>query len=178
MADEAYRRAFERKPRFLPLPFSSAPRDDPAMADVVIAGGGPAGATLALLLGRAGLSVELYEAKKFPREKPCGEGIMPAGVAVLERLGLRAAVGGRPLASVRYHGFGMTAESRLRAARRTGPCPSCSASGGGCWIRRCWRRRARRRACACSRRRRSRAPRSRAAARSACASAASCGAAA
>ena len=81
------------------------------MADVVIAGGGPAGATLALLLGRAGLSVELYEAKKFPREKPCGEGIMPAGVAVLERHGLRAAVGGRPLASVRYHGFGLTAEA-------------------------------------------------------------------
>jgi 2-polyprenyl-6-methoxyphenol hydroxylase-like FAD-dependent oxidoreductase len=81
------------------------------MADVVIAGGGPAGATLALLLGRAGLSVDVYEAKKFPREKPCGEGIMPAGVAVLERLGLRDAVGGRPLASVRYHGFGMTAEA-------------------------------------------------------------------
>src|SRR6187401_558936 len=80
-------------------------------ADVVIAGGGPAGATLALLLGRAGLSVELYEAKRFPREKPCGEGIMPAGVAVLERLGLRDAIGGRRLATVRYHGFGLTAEA-------------------------------------------------------------------
>jgi len=85
------------------------------MADVVIAGGGPAGATLALLLGRAGFSVEVFEAKRFPREKPCGEGIMPAGVAVLERLGLRAAVGGRPLASVRYHGFGMTAEAGFPA---------------------------------------------------------------
>ena len=93
------------------------------MADVVIAGGGPAGATLALLLGRAGLSVELYEAKQFPREKPCGEGIMPAGVAVLERLGLRAAVGGRPLASVRYHGFGMTAESGF-APRADGTVPA------------------------------------------------------
>jgi 2-polyprenyl-6-methoxyphenol hydroxylase-like FAD-dependent oxidoreductase len=91
------------------------------VADVVIAGGGPAGATLALLLGRAGLSVELYEAKKFPREKPCGEGIMPAGVAVLQRLGLRAAVGGRPLATVRYHGFGMTAEAAF--PRRVGGEP-------------------------------------------------------
>ncbi len=81
------------------------------MADVVIAGGGPAGATLALLLGRAGLRVELYDAHRFPRDKPCGEGIMPAGVAVLERLGLREAVGGRTLATVRYHGFGLSAEA-------------------------------------------------------------------
>jgi 2-polyprenyl-6-methoxyphenol hydroxylase-like FAD-dependent oxidoreductase len=81
------------------------------VVDVVIAGAGPAGATLAILLGRAGLSVELYDAHRFPRDKPCGEGIMPAGVAVLERLGLRDAVGGQPLATVRYHGFGLTAEA-------------------------------------------------------------------
>ena len=77
--------------------------------DVVVAGGGPAGATLAILLGRGGLRVDLYDARRFPREKPCGEGIMPAGVAVLERLGLRGAVGGRELVAVRYHGFGITA---------------------------------------------------------------------
>jgi menaquinone-9 beta-reductase len=79
--------------------------------DVVIAGGGPAGATLAVLLGRAGLRVDVFEARRFPREKPCGEGIMAAGVAVLDRLGLREAVGGQPLSAVRYHGFGLTAES-------------------------------------------------------------------
>ena len=44
-----------------------------------------------------------------------GEGIMPAGVAVLERAGLREAVGGKTLASVRYHGFGMSAESGFPA---------------------------------------------------------------
>ncbi len=77
--------------------------------DVVVAGGGPAGATLAILLGRSGLRVDLFDAHRFPRDKPCGEGIMPGGVAVLERLGLRAAVGGRALAAVRYHGFGLTA---------------------------------------------------------------------
>ncbi|HVZ88534.1 MAG TPA: FAD-dependent monooxygenase, partial [Polyangia bacterium] len=80
-------------------------------ADVVVAGGGPAGATLAILLGRAGLRADVYDARRFPRDKPCGEGIMPAGVAVLDRLGLRATVGGRALAAVRYHGFGLTAES-------------------------------------------------------------------
>jgi 2-polyprenyl-6-methoxyphenol hydroxylase-like FAD-dependent oxidoreductase len=85
------------------------------MADVVIAGAGPAGSTLALLLGRAGLRVELYDARRFPREKPCGEGIMPAGVAVLERLGLRDAVGGLPIHRVRYHGFGLTAEAAFPA---------------------------------------------------------------
>jgi flavin-dependent dehydrogenase len=79
--------------------------------DVAIAGGGPAGATLAILLGRAGLRVDLFEARRFPREKPCGEGMMPAGVAVLDRLGLRGAVGGNPLSGVRYHGFGLTAAS-------------------------------------------------------------------
>jgi flavin-dependent dehydrogenase len=85
------------------------------MADVLIAGGGVAGSTLAILLGRAGLRVELFERDAFPREKPCGEGIMPAGVAVLDRLGLAAAVGGVPLSGVRY---------RFRGATATGPFPS------------------------------------------------------
>ena len=85
--------------------------------DVVVAGGGPAGATLAILLGRAGLRVDVYDARRFPRDKPCGEGIMPGGVAVLGRLGLRDAVGGRALSAVRYHGFGLTAAAPFASPR-------------------------------------------------------------
>jgi 2-polyprenyl-6-methoxyphenol hydroxylase-like FAD-dependent oxidoreductase len=81
------------------------------VADVLIAGGGPAGASLAVMLGRAGLSVDLFDSHHFPREKPCGEGVMPSGVAVLERLGLLDVVGGQRLDGVRYHGFGLLAES-------------------------------------------------------------------
>jgi 2-polyprenyl-6-methoxyphenol hydroxylase-like FAD-dependent oxidoreductase len=82
-------------------------------ADVLIAGGGIAGSTLAVLLGRAGVRVALYEERRFPREKPCGEGLMPAGVGVLRRLGLVDATGGRPLHGVRYHGFGISAEAEF-----------------------------------------------------------------
>jgi 2-polyprenyl-6-methoxyphenol hydroxylase-like FAD-dependent oxidoreductase len=85
------------------------------VADVLIAGAGPAGASLAVMLGRAGLTVDLYDARRFPRDKPCGEGLMPSGVAVLERLGLVEAVGGRRVAGVRYHGFGLRAESLFPA---------------------------------------------------------------
>lgn len=91
-----------------------------ADADVVIAGGGPAGATLAILLGRMGVSVVLAEAKRFPREKACGEGVMPAGVHALERMGLAAAVGGARYHGVRYHGFDVVAEARFPKAHGLG----------------------------------------------------------
>ncbi len=80
------------------------------MTDVLIAGGGIAGSSLAILLGQRGITVELYERGQFPREKPCGEGLMPGGVAVLQRLGLATAVGGFPFQGVRYHFGAATAE--------------------------------------------------------------------
>lgn len=86
------------------------------MADVLIAGGGIAGSALAILLGRQGLTVELFERGRFPKEKPCGEGLMPAGVAVLQRLGLAEAVSGAPFYGVRYHFGGLTAEGRFPKA--------------------------------------------------------------
>jgi flavin-dependent dehydrogenase len=88
------------------------------MADVLIAGGGLAGSALAILLGRAGQTVDLFDMRRFPRDKPCGEGLMPAGVGVLQRLGLAEAAGGRAYAGVRYHGFGMIAEATFPPPRR------------------------------------------------------------
>jgi menaquinone-9 beta-reductase len=81
--------------------------------DVAIAGGGIAGSALAILLGRAGLKVALFERQRFPRDKACGEGLMPAGLGVLERLGVASAVGGAPLEGIRYHGFGVTVAARF-----------------------------------------------------------------
>jgi geranylgeranyl reductase family protein len=43
--------------------------------DVIIAGGGPAGSMTAYHLAKAGLRVAVMDAKKFPREKPCGGGL-------------------------------------------------------------------------------------------------------
>jgi 2-polyprenyl-6-methoxyphenol hydroxylase-like FAD-dependent oxidoreductase len=83
--------------------------------DLLIAGGGIAGSSLAILLGRQGCTVELYERSRFPREKPCGEGLLPAGVAVLRRLGLAEEAGGWPFVGVRYHSGEETAEGRFPA---------------------------------------------------------------
>lgn len=95
------------------------------MVEVVIAGGGIAGSTLAILLGRAGREVELFEGARFPREKLCGEGLMPAGVGVLERMGLAEAAGGAAFHGVRYHFGRQTAEGRFPAA------PGLPAAGRG-----------------------------------------------
>ena len=78
------------------------------VADVAIAGGGIAGSALAILLGRMGLAVELYEQARFPREKVCGEGILPGGTAILEQLGLAEEVGGMPLCGTCYELPGRT----------------------------------------------------------------------
>lgn len=56
--------------------------------DVIIAGGGPAGASAAIHLSTRGARVLLVEQKKFPRAKLCGEFISPECAPHFERLGV------------------------------------------------------------------------------------------
>jgi geranylgeranyl reductase family protein len=58
-----------------------------AERDVIVVGGGPAGAATATHLARRGYSVLVVDREEFPRSKPCGECVNPAAVAALHRLG-------------------------------------------------------------------------------------------
>ena len=55
------------------------------MDDIVIAGGGPAGALAAIILARAGAKVRVFERSRFPRHKLCGDTLNPGALAVLAR---------------------------------------------------------------------------------------------
>lgn len=56
--------------------------------DVAVIGAGPAGATAAMRLAADGHSVALLDRHAFPREKTCGDALIPDALASLRRLGL------------------------------------------------------------------------------------------
>src|ERR1700750_2033141 len=56
--------------------------------DALIIGGGPAGATAAILLAEAGWSVAVVERKIFPRRKVCGEYLSATNWPLLASLGI------------------------------------------------------------------------------------------
>jgi geranylgeranyl reductase family protein len=57
--------------------------------EVVVVGGGPAGAAAAITLVRGGADVVLVDKARFPRDKCCGDGLTVAALRELEALGLR-----------------------------------------------------------------------------------------
>lgn len=76
-----------------------------ARYDAVIIGGGPAGASAAILLALAGWSVALVEKQRFPRRKVCGECIASTNLELLDTLGIGKAfheVAGAPLRKVAF----------------------------------------------------------------------------
>ena len=60
----------------------------PLTADVLVVGGGPAGAAAAITLARAGREAVLVDRARFPRDKFCGDGITTAALRLYEELGL------------------------------------------------------------------------------------------
>ncbi|HJQ98251.1 MAG TPA: FAD-dependent monooxygenase [Candidatus Polarisedimenticolaceae bacterium] len=56
--------------------------------DLLVVGGGPAGAAIATLAAQKGAKVVLLEKDKFPRDKVCGEFLSAEGCAVLQRLNM------------------------------------------------------------------------------------------
>jgi len=66
--------------------------------DLLVVGGGPAGAAASYWAAKSGLDVVTLEKKRFPRDKTCGDGLTPRAVKQLEDMGLAAELD-------RYHRF-------------------------------------------------------------------------
>lgn len=60
----------------------------PTETDVLVVGAGPAGSACAQQLARAGLQVLLADQHEFPRDKICGDGLIPDAHAAFRRLGV------------------------------------------------------------------------------------------
>jgi geranylgeranyl reductase family protein len=64
------------------------PTSHPTNCDVLVIGAGPAGSACAQALAAAGLDVLLADQHDFPRDKICGDGLIPDSHAALKRLGV------------------------------------------------------------------------------------------
>ena len=57
-------------------------------SEIIVVGAGPAGIVAAIAAQKRGKQVIVLDARKPPIDKPCGEGILPQGVAALKSLGI------------------------------------------------------------------------------------------
>jgi 2-polyprenyl-6-methoxyphenol hydroxylase-like FAD-dependent oxidoreductase len=64
----------------------------PKAADVIVCGGGPAGAATAWALARRGVDVLVVDRARFPRPKPCAEYLSPEASRILDGMGVLDAI--------------------------------------------------------------------------------------
>jgi menaquinone-9 beta-reductase len=95
----------------------------PASCEVLVVGAGPAGSACAQMLARAGLDVVLCDQHDFPRDKVCGDGLIPDAHRALARLGvlddvLAHARSARHVGCIAPHGGRVEVPARLAVLPR------------------------------------------------------------
>ncbi len=90
-------------------------------ADVLVIGAGPAGASAASRLARAGWQVTILEQSHYPRQKVCGECLGPASLRRLHELGIGDRL--RDLASPEIRRVAWMTRTRTAIADMP-PCPT------------------------------------------------------
>jgi flavin-dependent dehydrogenase len=94
--------------------------------DALVIGGGPAGLAAAIAMRMRGLDVVVADATRPPIDKACGEGILPAGVVALNRLGVRlTAESGFPIHGIRFIEGAETIEAAFRSGCGLGLRRTC-----------------------------------------------------
>ena len=84
---------------------------------VLIVGGGMAGSACALGLAQRGINSQVIDKNDFPREKVCGEGLLPEGLNRLQNLVGQAKlsqVQGQPFAGIHYRCGDLEAKGTFR----------------------------------------------------------------
>ncbi|MDG1479612.1 MAG: NAD(P)/FAD-dependent oxidoreductase [Myxococcota bacterium] len=82
------------------------------MHDLIIAGGGPAGLSAAIMAAQRGLHPVIVEPRPGAIDKACGEGLMPGAVTELAALGVKPAMSHR-FVGIRYIADGRIAEGHF-----------------------------------------------------------------
>jgi flavin-dependent dehydrogenase len=80
--------------------------------DVFVIGGGPAGLAAAIAARQQGFRVVVADGAQMPIDKPCGEGLMPDGLAALEKLGISVdAENAYPFRGIRFLSAGLAVDA-------------------------------------------------------------------
>lgn len=75
--------------------------------ELLVVGAGPAGSAAATWAARSGIQTTIIDKEKFPRDKPCGDGLTPRAIKELTALGLADWLSTKPRnIGLRAAGFG------------------------------------------------------------------------